>query len=468
MKRNLFAIIVLTLCSGLTLPGQTESPSPTATPSFEELPELKASDILKPELLKGPHYSIREPVPTASGMNHFTIDSDFGLFEADGNEMLVIRLKEIDGIARLQDVSRTDQFKDSLIAAAKSPLNSAKNIVKDPAQAISNVPKGIMKFMGRARDTVKNMGKSDGAEDGSVMKDALGYSDKKRKIALEMGIDPYSTNPILQKQLDEVAWASWAGGFTFSAATFPISGPVGAALTVTGLNSSIDQLLREKSPEELAQINRATFKSMGGTSVDSARIVNGGAFTPTQATAFAQALKSMKVVANRAAFIHVAAQKSSNEADATFCVETATLMSQINEKTPLAKIAMLGDFPICVAQDGTIILALQWDYAAWTAGAAWITKQVEDLAGQSGEKKPVTIVLSGQMSPLLQQELKNRGFTIQDHAAKGPLKSKWLTRPEDRLSQARGPMTFLLCPKEAKAKCRTGMPSRVQIARSGI
>ncbi|HEY1476946.1 MAG TPA: hypothetical protein VGF37_04610, partial [Chthoniobacterales bacterium] len=46
--------------------------------AFEELPELKASEILKPELLKGPHHLIRDPVPTASGMNQFTIDSDFG------------------------------------------------------------------------------------------------------------------------------------------------------------------------------------------------------------------------------------------------------------------------------------------------------------------------------------------------------------------------------------------------------
>jgi len=424
MRQDILALLTLIICPALACRAQTASPaeSPASTATFEELPELKASDILKPELLKGPHYSIREPVPTSSGMNHFTIDSDFGVFEADGNEMLVTRLKEIDAIARLQDVSRTDQFKESLIAAARSPLNSAKNIVKDPAQAISNVPKGIMKFMGRAKDTVENIGKKDSG-DGNTMKDVLGYSDKKRKLALEMGIDPYSTNSILQKQLDEVAWASWAGGFTFSAATFPISGPVGAALTVTNLNSSIDQLLREKSPEELAQINRATLKSMGGTSADAARIVDGGAFTSTQATAFAQALKTMKGVANRAALIHVAAQKSSNEADATFCVGTATLMSQINEQTPLAKLTSLGDFPICVAQDGTIVLAVQWDYAAWTPGAASLAKQVEDLASHSGEKKPITIVLSGQMSPLLQQELQNRGFTIQDKASKGPLKS---------------------------------------------
>jgi hypothetical protein len=70
---------------------------------FEELPELKASEILKPELLKGPHFVVRDPVPTGSGMNQFTIDSDFGVFEADGNEMLLQRLKEIDAIARLQE-----------------------------------------------------------------------------------------------------------------------------------------------------------------------------------------------------------------------------------------------------------------------------------------------------------------------------------------------------------------------------
>ena len=42
--------------------------------------------------------------------------------------MLLQRLKEIDAIARLQEVSRTDEFKKSLLAAAKSPLNSARNI----------------------------------------------------------------------------------------------------------------------------------------------------------------------------------------------------------------------------------------------------------------------------------------------------------------------------------------------------
>src|ERR1700758_3622071 len=287
------SILFLTMALSMALPCLTQTPEPfevrRAEAAFEELPELKASEILKPELLKGPHYVVRDPVPTASGMNQFTIDSDFGVFEADGNEMLLQRLKEIDAIARLREVSRTDEFKKSLVAAAKSPLNSAKNIARDPAQAISNVPKGIMKFLGRAKETVKNVGK-DGDEnegEGSRMKDVMGYSDKKRKIALQMGIDPYSTNTVLQKELDDIAWASWAGGFAFSAATFPISGPIGAALTVTNLNSTVEDLLREKSPAELEQINRATFRAMGASASDIERILHGGAFTPTQATTFA-------------------------------------------------------------------------------------------------------------------------------------------------------------------------------------
>src|ERR1700751_3458322 len=159
MDRNLFR--VLTLSATFQCLAQTPESFEVrrAEPVFEELPELKASEILKPEFLKGPHYAVRDQVPTGSGMNQFTIDSDFGVFEADGNEMLLQRLKEIDAIARLGDVSRTDEFKKSLLAAAKSPLNSAKNIARDPAQAIANVPKGLMKFLGRAKNTVENVGK---------------------------------------------------------------------------------------------------------------------------------------------------------------------------------------------------------------------------------------------------------------------------------------------------------------------
>ena len=121
MDRNLF--LALTLSATFQCLAQTPEPFEVrrAEVVFEELPVLNASEILRPEFLSSPHHKVREPVPTYFGANQFTIDSDFGVFEANGNEMLVTRIKEINAIARLKEVSRTDEFKNALTKAAKSP-----------------------------------------------------------------------------------------------------------------------------------------------------------------------------------------------------------------------------------------------------------------------------------------------------------------------------------------------------------
>ena len=387
------------------------------------MPELQASEILKPEFLKGPHFTLRESVPTSSGANQFVIDSDYGVFEADGNEMLTRRVKEVGAIAQLKEVSRTDQFKDSLAAAARGPLNGAKNLVTDPANTISNVPKGIMKFMGRAGESLKKVGqKSEGKDpQGNQAERLIGYSKAKRKIAIKLGVDPYSTNTVLQKELDGIAWASFAGGFAFTAATLPIGGGVGMALSVTKTSNSLENMLHDKSPSDLKIINRQALAAMGVSEADIDRLLNNNSFSPTTATAFVLNLQSLKGVANRAAFVHSAAERSSSEPDARFCVLTSALMSKMHEEKPLARIVMLGDFPVSVATDGTVVLALQWDYAAWTSAAAAFTGQIQKLAQKSGNKG-VWVALSGQASPRLKQELEARHFTIRDRSSPGPLK----------------------------------------------
>lgn len=97
-------------------------------------------------------------------------------------------------------------------------------------------------------------------------------------------------------------------------------------------------------------------------------------------------------------------------------------MDTIHKDKPLARLAMIGDFPICIAKDGTIIVAFQWDYAAWTSGAAGFTSDVQRLGAQSGKDTKVFVALSGQVSPRLRQELEKRGFAVQGRLAPGPLK----------------------------------------------
>jgi hypothetical protein len=57
-----------------------------------------------------------------------------------------------------------------------------------------------------------------------------------------------------------------------------------------------------------------------------------------------------------------------------------------------------------------------------TQNAARFAAEIQRLARQSGEDKPVLAALSGQASPRLQTELQSRGFTLHDRVSPGPLK----------------------------------------------
>ena len=404
-----------------SLYGQSDPVSSNSN-DYEELPELKASDILRPEILQGPNHKVREEVLPYSGANHFIIDSAFGVFEADGNEMLIRRVNEVNAIAQLKEVSRTDQFKSALVKAAKSPLAAAKSIVTDPVNTIANVPRGLGKFMKRAGETVKGIGKKNesSAAEGSKAQQMIGFSDTKRKVAISLGVDPYSRNVVLQKELDGISWASFAGGMTFQVATMPIGGGAGAALTATNVTKTFDEVLREKSPTDLKIMNRKILLDMGASAADTEAFLSNSAFSPTAQTAFALNLKSLDGVANRGAFVRLAAKTSSNESDAIFCVQTAALMGKLHEEgKSLARITLIGDFPICIAKDGTIIVALQWDYAAWTARADEFAQSVH---AQGKEKSTYLVCLSGEASPRLHKELESRGFSVRDRLSPGPLK----------------------------------------------
>src|SRR5438876_1069888 len=418
-----FVVLIAAVSVAMLTTAQTTQPFEVrrAEAAFEELPVLNASEILRPEILAGPNHKVREPVPTYFGANQFTIDSDCGVFEANGNEMLVRRINEINAIAQLKEISRTDEYKKALTAAAKSPIAAATNIVTDPVNTVANVPKGIMKFMSRAGESVKNIGKKSEphAAEGSKMQQRIGFSDAKRKVAAKLGVDPYSTNSVLQRELEGIAWASFAGGLTFQVATMPIGGP---ALTVTGVTSTFDEMLKEKSPTDLKIMNRKTLLALGANGKETERFLNNTAFSPSEQTAFVLNLRSLNGVANRGAFVRTAGETSSDESDAIFCVQTAALMSKIHKDKPLARLAMIGDFPIGIAKDGTVVVALQWDYAAWTSGAAGFTSDVQKIVAQSGKHGSVFVALSGQVSPGLRQELETRGFTVQDRLAPGPLR----------------------------------------------
>jgi hypothetical protein len=99
----------------------------------------------------------------------------------------------------------------------------------------------------------------------------------------------------------------------------------------------MNNLLVEKSPEDLKAYNRQSLIAMGASGSEVDRLLGNPAYTPTQQTAFVLNMKSLDGVANRKAFIRLAGMNSSADADAIFCVQTAAMLGKLHQEIPLAR-----------------------------------------------------------------------------------------------------------------------------------
>lgn len=423
MKTLLLCLLPLTISQAQTPavpPAPAAADQPAETGNFEEPPVLKASEILQPAWLSGPHHKVREDVTTYAGENWYVIDSDAGIFEAAGNVMLQNRIAEIYAILKLREISRGKEFGEAVKRAAKSPFVMAKQLIDHPVDTIAAVPKGIFKMVnrtGRAIESAATGRKKSDYEDQNAAA-LLGVSKAKRELAFQYGVNPYSSNPVLQKELNSIGWTSFAGKATVSVLTAGMAGgDVENVLQFTKVLGRNGTRLRDTSPNDLLRENKASLMKMGASDAAAERILANPALSPAHQTNIVTALESLQGVSGRIDYAMLAANTSENETDATFFEQTAILIARVHaESAKLKSIEIRDGFPVCIGQNGTTVVALHWDYAAWTPRAA------DFLASLEAKDASLAVMLTGQVSPLLRQQLEARKVKIYDRVIPGPLK----------------------------------------------
>jgi hypothetical protein len=430
LAMKLVAVLPLTaatFAATVLLHAQVQSPSPTAEPSataapvttYEPLPTLDASVILQPQYFNGPNFTVRNAVPTYSGSNRYTIDSDFGVFEADGNQMLMRRVAEINAIAKLRAMSQTEEFTQAASQAAAVPLNVAQDLIDDPVSTISSVPKGIWGFLNRAGEAVKQA--SDGQEadaaGGNAVENLTGFSKTKRDLAIKLGVDPYTTNEVFQKELNKVAWPAFLGKFTVDLGMAAVGG---VALSAVNWTSTLTDALRDKSPAELRLMNLGLLTdNMGIARRDADAFLNNNAISPTTQTILVAALAQLGNIPGQAELIRQAAT-SQDEHDALAFQQSVQLMANLNNSTPVAGITHLNGLIVCQTNDGTVVVPIQWDYATWTP----MTENFVTALKGWKFSTPVSgyaIILTGVVSPVTAQTLAARDVKVTTKALPGPL-----------------------------------------------
>ena len=393
--------------------------------AFEAPRTFQASAILKPAQVKGPHFTVAPTVKTEGYFYIFNITTDYGPLEAEGKDMLLLRLNEIGALAQLDEVSKSGVF---LAAAGNSVLNVGKGVasaVKDPEATVKGVGGGLKRFgsnLGRkakragdeAADAVSSDGdkKAEGQDKSTTDKAAaagtgmaysvLGVSKSGRKWAQKVGADPYTTNPILKKALTDIGQIDAAGGIA-AKVVVPIP------MVVSG-TATVGNLVWSKDPEELLKMNEAKLQKMGVGADAIKKLYVSKGFTLSLYTRLAAALGEVNVP-GCADYVATAAE-AVTEREADFFVESSGMLERFHKTTPV--VALLPDSRALVAKtkDARAVVLLPVDWVSWTEAYEKALTEVAKRAKEELGARKLELRMTGTMSAEAKKETAARGWEV--------------------------------------------------------
>ncbi len=385
-------------------------PIPAQPSDFEQKQLLKASDLVTPELLQGEHHTLEEHVQTDGFTNTYTIVSEFGTFEAHGDAMLPIRVHEIDVIATLRDLPKRTGYVGGVADAVTRPVRGAWDVIKDPVDTVAGIPQGGYRWYRRVQEMVE--GERGELED-SVAEELVGFAQAKREWAYNLNVNPYSSNKVLQKELNTVAWIAISGNYTVMVATFPISGPASLALSFSNTAKNMDSILRDLSPEDLRKRNRAKLESMNVGENVLEEFLEHPWYSPRHETILVEALANLEGVSNIGEFIKEAVEAESEE-EAFFFQRMAEMMLGYHELvSPGQEILVSNHIPLLYTKNQHLVLTVMLDYGWWSSEAHGISTTLTAFSPANRTITTREFWVSGKLSPRAKNELEARGWKVE-------------------------------------------------------
>jgi hypothetical protein len=390
--------------------------------AYEAPHTFQASEILKPSEVKGPHFSVAPTVKVDGYLQVFDLETDYGPLEAEGRAMLFQRLNEVGALAKLDDVSKSEEF---VKAAGTSVLNVGESVasaVTNPGATAKGFGTGIKRFgtnLGRrakrttdevvdsTKDDESKAGEKSGTEKAAeagtgVAYSVLGVNSGVRKWAQKVGADPYTTNPILKKALSDLGKIDAAGGIA-TKVLVPIP------LVVSG-TATVGDLVWGKDPEELRKINEQKLKETGVSADTIKALYLSNGFTLTLYTRLASSLRAVNVP-GCADYASTAAE-ANVEREALFFTESAEMLERFHKTTSVEAILTDSRAIIAKANNGRAIVLVPVDWIAWTAEYEKALVEVEKRAKEELHATKLELRITGSMSEVAKKEMAARGWTV--------------------------------------------------------
>ena len=406
--RTLLRTVVL----ALALPAGT---APAA--DYEAPPVLRAKEILPPKLRSGAGFHVADQVPTDGLTTRFSLESDVGSFQARGRRLLELREREVSAIRELRETSRKEVFVDALGRAAKKPLAAAKNMVENPKETLDGLPEGVGRFFDRvsagaakAYDAATRSDVAGGekatalAKQGAVTtRDALGYEQELRRLAKRLGVDPYTSNPELAKQLDEVASVAFAGRLGVNTL---VAVAVPASIVISGTSFTND-LVYDTPRGDLVVRVEERIRAAGASEEQLRAFERNPNLTLSIQVGMAEALARLPGVAGKDAVVGFASTATSED-QARFVLEALLLLVPVHGRGGNLAELVVGPPVVARLTDGSLVVPAPVDYVSWN-------QRVDEFLHRPELAAPKrTILLTGRATPRAKGEIAKAGWTLRE------------------------------------------------------
>ena len=414
MKPILETSFALAALVSLICASSLSAQDPAAT--HEGYPILKASELLKPEVLKGPYHTVMEAVPTQGFANQYTVQTNWGVFTIRGNHLLEKRIHEFQAIASLEQASKGEEFERSLRAAAAVPFHAVGGALQDPGGAVKKIGAGASRLFKKAGEAIDRGGNKSAHTD-NALKGVLGFSKAKREIAGHLQVDPYSENQVLQQKLDDMARASFAGGFLVQASTFALSSGadlgVAKAAGAVSFTSKVANSVYQNDPTSLSLLNRETLRKLGVSEPVASAFLEHPNITPSQQTELTGNLARLGGVPGMEDYLKMVAT-SQDAADVAYFVNSLSMMASYHEKvSPGKRILNLFGLPALHAENDELVIPLAVDYGSWSPESDRLSAALASYQPEVTISKRV-LYIAGRISDQARKQIEARGFVVTD------------------------------------------------------
>jgi len=383
---------------------------------FEKPMGGKASSILPAQMIAGDHYKVRDDVAADGFMYLYTVDSDYGLFQPTGNHAVNKLIPEIKAITALREIKKNSFYLEAVAKSGMMPVQFAKGLVTAPVDTVTSVPKGVAHLFTDVYTGVTT--KKDPSQD-SAAKAMLGVSQYKRELANKLGVDVYSSNPVLQDELNAVGWTGAMGNLTVSAALAPIGGGVAMAFSLTRTAQQMNDLLKDTPPQRLRQMNEEKLLAMGVSKEVTKKFLDHPSFTPRHDTIIVTDLAAMEGAKGAEAFI-TRATLANDEASANLFQDMAEMMRGYHETvSPITNISVVSGLVFAKSKSGTVLMPLAIDNAVWTEQAATIVNTaVAGYKSANPSDSKLELWVGGTVTPLARKNLEAMGIRVAEQVSK--------------------------------------------------